>query len=165
MLLVDRDSNYHGHTNRGLRESTDDGVMSNRLWTDLEVTRLETREVRSDEAMNCRCCEWWDYELNKLGLSRENEEKDEDQGVCKIYVSMELITPRCRLRSSNRRIPFWWRIGRRWLSDTSEPHTHLTISKWLSTHSLSLSLKLALRLHLLIAHKVYNINTHFGQTL
>ena len=59
--------------------------------------------------------------------------------LCKIYVSMELITPRCRLRSSDRRIPFWWRIGRRWLSDTSEPHTHLTISKWLSTISLSLS--------------------------
>ena len=43
----------HRHTNRGLEWSTNDGAMSNVLWNlELEVTRLRTLEVVSDETMN-----------------------------------------------------------------------------------------------------------------
>ena len=33
----------------------------------------------SDEVRNSRRCEWWDYELRKLGLTGEHEDKYEDQ--------------------------------------------------------------------------------------
>ena len=123
------------------------------FWTqlDIDITKSNTgdllaREGRASEGagstisdvptwsrpMVCGCPEWDPCRFSNCA-------RKDSTRLCKIYVSMELITPRCRLRSLNRRIPFWWRIGRRWLSDTSEPHTHLTISKWLSTHSLSLS--------------------------
>ena len=43
------------------------------------MTGLQTW-TKSDEDKNYRSCEGWDYELRKLGLIGEHEDKYEDQG-------------------------------------------------------------------------------------
>ena len=71
MLLVGRDSNYHGHTERGVRRSWNDETMSN---------CLRTWSSRSDKARNLGSWKRRGEDLKTLGMMQEDEGKDNDQG-------------------------------------------------------------------------------------